>query len=83
MARDIEKMSPFAVPDYVLDKVGLPEVNELIDELDPKTAARRMGLPTPDDLSDQLLAEFRKDMRQFQDGKIPEPPEPEDFFERR
>lgn len=65
MARKVEQMSPFAVTDYVADQLGLPESDALLKEISPKTVARRMGIPTLDDLSDEALAEGRQMAREM------------------
>lgn len=80
MARKIETMSPFAPADYVLRELGMPEIDNALQAVSPKRVNRLMGVPTPHELSQQALAQFREDQRKFARGDIPEPPDPAELL---
>lgn len=64
MPRSVEQMDPIAFVDGAFDKMALPEPGEVLNEVAPKTVFRRLGVESLDDLSDELLAEVRQDLRE-------------------
>jgi hypothetical protein len=44
--------------DAVFDAFGLPEPGSILHRLGPNNVADALGVPTPDDLSDDILGDF-------------------------
>lgn len=55
--------------DYVLDGLGLPEVSPAAERVAPATVADALGVPTPDDITDEMLEELDAEF------DVPYPPE--------
>jgi hypothetical protein len=48
--------------DLVFDELGLPEPSPAVKRITPKHVAEAAGVPTPDDLSDEMLRKLDEEL---------------------
>jgi hypothetical protein len=59
----VEELDPFAVADYVLERLALPKPGPLFKFLSPKSILKTLGVKTLDEVGEEVLEKIRSEVK--------------------